>query len=55
MSFPLVWPEHRVVAATAPVPERTAAAAEALGYAAVALPAAPGAAPPDELVALLGS
>jgi hypothetical protein len=49
-----VWPEHRVAADLGSLGASVADAADALGYAAIALPDAPGQVPPGELAEMLG-
>jgi hypothetical protein len=53
-SLQYVWPEHRVAADIGPFANDVNGAADALGYAAIALPEAPGQAPPAELAEMLG-
>ena len=53
-SLRFVWPEHRVVADIGPFAVDVNGAADAMGYAAVALPEAPGQTPPADLAELLG-
>ncbi|MGO9062088.1 MAG: DEAD/DEAH box helicase [Candidatus Binataceae bacterium] len=54
-SLRFVWPEHRVAADIGPLADNLGVVADALGYAVVALPHAPGEAPPPDLAGLLGN
>jgi hypothetical protein len=53
-SLRFVWPEHRVVADIGPFAKDLDGAADALGYAAIALPDVPGQGPPADLAEMLG-
>jgi len=50
-----VWRDHRVAADVGEIPDKIAAAPDAIGFALVCLPAEPADAPPADLVELLGS
>lgn len=50
-----VWRDHRVAADIGEIPDKIAAAADAIGFALVRLPDEPTEVPPTELVELLGS
>jgi hypothetical protein len=54
MNLPLAWRMRLAAAAIGSVDEQVLKAAEALGFAVVCLPEAPGDAPPPQLVDLLG-
>ena len=55
ITLPLVWRSRLAVASVQPLAAEAHTALEALGFAVVTVPENPGAAPPPELVALLGA